>query len=88
MAKWMPVQFAAWSDPRATNSGTLTSDSSGANQTLGLLGTGVSGSFLCNVGFIIVGLFVLTWAAATGYWRLANVEDRWTPAPTAEPKSS
>ena len=43
---------------------------------------------LNNVGFIIVGLFVLTWAAAIGYWRLAKVEDRWTPAPAAEPESS
>jgi len=46
---------------------------------------------LNNVGFFIVGLFVLTWAAAIGYWRLAKVEDRWTPVPATEadePESS
>ncbi|RDI65695.1 high-affinity nickel-transport protein [Nocardia pseudobrasiliensis] len=29
------------------------------------------------LGFIIVGLFVLTWAAAVAVWRLADVEHRW-----------
>lgn len=43
---------------------------------------------LNNVGFIVVGLFVLTWAAAIGYWRIAKVEDRWTPVPAIEPESS
>ncbi|MGC0316006.1 HoxN/HupN/NixA family nickel/cobalt transporter [Kitasatospora acidiphila] len=37
----------------------------------------ISGIDLNNVGFVIVGLFVLVWAAALGYWRLAKVEDRW-----------
>ncbi|MFJ8042558.1 HoxN/HupN/NixA family nickel/cobalt transporter [Kitasatospora sp. NPDC096147] len=32
------------------------------------------------VGYAIVGLFVLTWAAAYGYWKLARVEERWTEA--------
>ncbi|MGP8302139.1 HoxN/HupN/NixA family nickel/cobalt transporter [Streptomyces inhibens] len=32
---------------------------------------------LDNVGFIIVGLFVVVWAAALAYWRLAGVERRW-----------
>ncbi len=32
---------------------------------------------LDNVGFIIVGLFVVVWVAAVGYWRLAKVEQRW-----------
>jgi len=53
----------------------------------------VSGIDLNNVGFFVVGLFVLTWAVALCYWRLAKVEDRWTPAPAtaaapAEPESS
>jgi len=43
--------------------------------------TWISGINLNNVGFIIVGLFILTWAVAIGYWRLAKVEDRWTTAP-------
>jgi high-affinity nickel-transport protein len=37
----------------------------------------VAGLNLDNVGFIIVGLFVVVWAAALGYWRLGGVEARW-----------
>jgi high-affinity nickel-transport protein len=37
----------------------------------------VSGLDLNNVGFLIVGLFVVVWAAAIGYWKLARVESRW-----------
>ncbi|MER7565215.1 HoxN/HupN/NixA family nickel/cobalt transporter [Streptomyces sp. NPDC097941] len=33
---------------------------------------------LDNVGYIIVGLFVVVWAAAIAYWRLAKVEQRWS----------
>jgi high-affinity nickel-transport protein len=44
------------------------------------------GNFDINVaGFCIAGLFVLVWAAALAYWRLADVEARWTaalPAPS------
>jgi nickel/cobalt transporter (NiCoT) family protein len=29
-------------------------------------------------GFCIAGLFILVWAAALIYWRLGNVEDRWS----------
>ncbi|MFF4015429.1 HoxN/HupN/NixA family nickel/cobalt transporter [Streptomyces sp. NPDC001843] len=37
---------------------------------------------LDNVGYIIVGLFVVVWAAALTYWRVARVEERWgAPAP-------
>jgi nickel/cobalt transporter (NiCoT) family protein len=49
--------------------------------------TWISGIDLNNVGFIVVGLFVATWAVALGYWRIARVEDRWTPAPATEPES-
>ncbi|HEX4832298.1 MAG TPA: HoxN/HupN/NixA family nickel/cobalt transporter [Trebonia sp.] len=45
--------------------------------------TWISGINLNNVGFIIVGLFILTWAVAIGYWRLAGVEDKWSPGPAA-----
>ncbi|MFF4257705.1 HoxN/HupN/NixA family nickel/cobalt transporter [Streptomyces sp. NPDC001663] len=38
---------------------------------------------LDNVGYIIVGLFVVVWAAAVLYWRLAKVEQRWG-VPVAE----
>ncbi len=37
----------------------------------------ISGIDLDNVGYIIVGLFVVVWACAIAYWRLANVEHRW-----------
>ena len=49
--------------------------------------TWISGIDLNNVGFIVVGLFVVTWAVALGYWRIAKVEDRWTPAPATKPES-
>jgi len=32
---------------------------------------------LGRVGFVVAGLFVVVWAAAVGYWRLARVEERW-----------
>nr|MDA8333037.1 HoxN/HupN/NixA family nickel/cobalt transporter [Candidatus Dormibacteraeota bacterium] len=31
-------------------------------------------------GFVIVGLFILTWAAALLIWRYGNVEERWERA--------
>jgi high-affinity nickel-transport protein len=49
--------------------------------------TWISGVNLNSVGFVIVGLFVLTWIVALGYWRLAKVEDRWAPA-AAEAESA
>ncbi len=39
--------------------------------------TAIAGLDLANVGYILVGLFVLTWVAAVGYWRLGRVEERW-----------
>jgi len=53
---------------------TVLHDKLGLNDAL----TGwISGLDLDNVGFIIVGLFVVVWAAALAYWRLAGVEKRW-----------
>jgi high-affinity nickel-transport protein len=37
----------------------------------------IAGLDLDKVGYIIVGLFVVVWAAAVAYWRLAKVEQRW-----------
>lgn len=37
----------------------------------------VSALHLDNVGFVIVGLFALCWAAAVAYWRLRRPERRW-----------
>ncbi|MFF9814446.1 HoxN/HupN/NixA family nickel/cobalt transporter [Streptomyces sp. NPDC014006] len=38
----------------------------------------IAGIDLDSVGYLIVGLFVLVWAVALAYWRLARVEERWT----------
>jgi high-affinity nickel-transport protein len=38
----------------------------------------IAGLDLDNVGYVIVGLFVVVWAVAVAYWRLAKVEERWT----------
>jgi len=38
-------------------------------------------SFNINeAGFIIVGLFVITWAAALAIWRFGRIEQRWERA--------
>jgi high-affinity nickel-transport protein len=34
---------------------------------------------LNELGFVIVGLFVLTWAIALAVWHFAHIEERWTP---------
>jgi nickel/cobalt transporter (NiCoT) family protein len=49
---------------------------------------GFMGDFDINrAGFVIAGLFVVVWAAAIAYWRLARVEARWAvvPVPTPTP---
>src|SRR3954469_1459555 len=38
----------------------------------------IGGLDLNNVGYAIVGLFVLTWIVALLVWRYAHIEDRWT----------
>jgi high-affinity nickel-transport protein len=43
----------------------------------------VAGLDLGNVGFLIVGVFVVVWVAAIGYWKLTAVEDRWALAPAS-----
>ncbi|KNB54235.1 HoxN/HupN/NixA family nickel/cobalt transporter [Streptomyces caatingaensis] len=50
------------------------------HEKLGLddpVSTWIAGLDLDNVGFVIVGLFVVVWAVALAYWRLAKVEQRW-----------
>jgi nickel/cobalt transporter (NiCoT) family protein len=58
-------------------------------EVLGLLPReigGLHGSFwhdmsifnINTAGFVIVGMFVLTWAAAMAFWRFGNVEARWS----------
>ncbi|MBC9728934.1 HoxN/HupN/NixA family nickel/cobalt transporter [Streptomyces sp. TRM68367] len=41
----------------------------------------IAGLDLDNVGYVIVGLFVVVWAAAVTYWKLAKVEQRWAVRP-------
>jgi high-affinity nickel-transport protein len=36
---------------------------------------------LNKVGYAIVGLFALTWVVALAVWRLARIEQRWSPEP-------
>jgi len=38
----------------------------------------IAGLDLNNVGYAIVGLFVLTWVVALAVWRFARIEERWT----------
>jgi nickel/cobalt transporter (NiCoT) family protein len=48
---------------------------------LGLSGrfwTWFEGIDLNTLGFVIVGMFVLTWAVAASFWKLGRVEERWT----------
>jgi nickel/cobalt transporter (NiCoT) family protein len=35
------------------------------------------------VGYVVVGLFVVTWAGAIAVWRLARIEERWALRPGA-----
>jgi nickel/cobalt transporter (NiCoT) family protein len=39
----------------------------------------VAGVDLNAVGYVIVGLFVVTWGVAVAVWRIARIEERWTP---------
>ncbi len=62
----------------------------GTVELLGLLGqeAGLNSPFwnlvegfnINTAGFVIVGLFVATWAVALLYWRLARVEEKWNEA--------
>jgi high-affinity nickel-transport protein len=61
----------------------------GTVELAGLLAArlGAQGSFwawveninLNELGFVIVGLFVLTWAVALAIWHFGRIEERWTP---------
>ena len=66
----------------------------GGIEAFGLLGQdahlgGGFWSFLENfdinkAGFVIVGVFVVTWVVALAVWRFANIEQRWQPALASE----
>lgn len=38
----------------------------------------IAGLDLNTIGFVIVGLFIATWAFALVYWRVGRVEEKWT----------
>jgi nickel/cobalt transporter (NiCoT) family protein len=40
----------------------------------------LGGLDLNTVGFVVVGMFVVTWAAALLVWRYGRIEEKWTPA--------
>ena len=40
--------------------------------------TWIAGITLDDIGYLIVALFLLVWAGSVLYWRLGNVEQRWT----------
>jgi high-affinity nickel-transport protein len=37
---------------------------------------------LSLIGYVVTGLFVLTWAVAVAVWRLGRIEERWALSPT------
>ena len=45
----------------------------------------IGGLELGDVGFVIVGLFVLTWLVALAVWKFARIEQRWTRHPDDTP---
>ena len=47
--------------------------------TVELMSVFVGGLDLHYVGFAIVALFAVTWAGAVAVWRLARIEERWSP---------
>ena len=44
----------------------------------------IAGIDLNVVGFVIVGLFIVTWAVALVIWRVGRIEQRWTAPSTLE----
>ncbi|UMP03428.1 HoxN/HupN/NixA family nickel/cobalt transporter [Amycolatopsis sp. EV170708-02-1] len=44
----------------------------------------IAGLDLGTLGFVIVGMFLLTWIAAVTVWRFGKVEQRWAPRSPAE----
>jgi high-affinity nickel-transport protein len=49
----------------------------------------VMANFNINLaGFCIAGLFVAVWAVALIYWRVGNVEDKWTAGMASAPVSA
>jgi high-affinity nickel-transport protein len=69
--------------------GLLSQEISGLNQNHGFWS--FIGNFNINTaGFVIVGMFILTWLAALLVWRYGQIEERWTARlqPGGEPQDS
>jgi len=43
---------------------------------------------LNRVGFVIVGLFVVTWIVAVAIWRIRGLEEKWTPVAAHDPTTA
>ena len=50
-------------------------------QLHGAFWSAVSQVGINTIGYVIAGMFVATWALSALVWRLARIEERWTPAP-------
>jgi high-affinity nickel-transport protein len=37
----------------------------------------MAGFNINTAGFVIVGMFVLTWVVALAIWRIGNIEEKW-----------
>jgi high-affinity nickel-transport protein len=48
----------------------------------------IQGFDINKAGFVIVGVFVLTWAVALGAWRFGRIEERWDVASAAASASA
>jgi high-affinity nickel-transport protein len=44
----------------------------------GRLWTDLAGFNINTAGFVIVGMFILTWVGALAFWRIGNVEEKWS----------
>ena len=38
----------------------------------------MAGFDINKAGFVIVGMFIVCWAAALGFWKFGHVEERWS----------
>ena len=45
--------------------------------------TWIAGISLDDIGYLIMAVFVLVWVVSVTYWRVGNVEQRWTARLTA-----
>ena len=46
--------------------------------------TWIAGITLDDIGYLIVAMFLLVWAGSLLYWRLSNIEQRWSSQLTGD----